>query len=50
MNTAFLTVVKELLDKQSAIKMFLFKTCCCGIRFKLNAYMYFRTFKDCILD
>ena len=28
--------------------MFLFKTCCySSIRFKLNVYVYFRTFKDC---
>ena len=28
-NTAFLNVVEKLLTKRSAIKVFLFKTCCC---------------------
>ena len=32
MNTVFLSVVKKILDKQSAIKMFLFKTrCSCSL-------------------
>ena len=46
-----LNVVEKLLNKWSAIKVFLFKTCCCWhIRFNLNVYMYFRTFKHCTLD